>query len=41
MDAVSPIDNPNKMASLGLTTFAPGREDMMELNGCQASTDYL
>ena len=30
-DDVSPIDDPNKVASLGLTTFAPGRKDRMEV----------
>ena len=31
MDDVSPIDDPNKVASLGLTTFAPGKKDRMEV----------
>ena len=30
IDAVSPINDPNKVASLGFTTFAPGREGKME-----------
>ena len=31
MDDILPIDDPNNVASLGWTTFAPVREDRMEL----------
>ena len=31
MDDVSPIDDHNKVASLGLTTFASGRKVRMEV----------